>query len=92
MKAKLKFVFNILLLAIFDAAIVLNVLEIMDKYPSFSIIENVIVLIITLFVGGILLKETHLQVKNEIMYRFNERYATDEDEYEDFGEEEYSER
>lgn len=87
MKAKLKFVFNILLLSIFDAALVLNVMEIYEKYPSFSIVNNVILLVITLVVGLLLLKDTYIQARDFINNKLRpevEEFDEDEFAHEDF--------
>ena len=58
MKQKLKFLGNIILLAIFDVAILLNLKQIYDKGLQLSVIENIFLLVVVVAAGIVVLQDT----------------------------------
>jgi len=92
LKTKLKFVGNLVLLAIFDVAILMNYKVIYDKGFSIDIIENVILLVAVVLGGIAILKDTY-DVGRQFILERKSVFDTDpsEDEWleEDYIEEEY---
>jgi len=84
MKQKLKFLGNIILLAIFDVAILMNLKQIYEKGLQMSVLENII-LLVTIVAAGIVVLQDTLAAGRKIVFdiRCKRIQAEDIADYED---------
>ena len=92
MKEKLKFLANIIMLAIIDVIILLNFKVIYEKGLQIDILENIVLIVLSTILGIVILKDAYKAGKRILLNQRLSEIVEEDYGYEDFGDEEYNDR